>query len=250
MKVLLAIPSKNRAEILSKYTLKWLLALPLELEWRVFVEPQDYEQYTKIVDPARLVQIADNDRGLSFSKGIIKLYAQEHGYDFVFKLDDDVRGFTDFRKTCTPQETADLLVRVLGELEVYFKEYPKLGAVSFPYRNEMFLDGLAQKKVKRLQTCYLVRTHLLYSNPRLKVFEDFANGLYVLTNGYSIVQWYRVGIDLGVEVGKGTGGLQSFDRVALAQESFDVLREIYPPLLFKRVEKPWKIEPDLRSVKL
>ena len=33
-------------------------------------------------------------------------------------------------------------------------------------------------------------------------------------------------------------------------QKYELLRKIYPPLVFRKVNKPWEIEPDLRSVKI
>ena len=59
-----------------------------------------------------------------------------------------------------------------------------------------------------------------------------------------------MGQDNGVAVGEGTGGLQDFDRSQLAEIEAEQLRKMYPPLTFRKVDKPWKIEPDVKSIKL
>ena len=46
------------------------------------------------------------------------------------------------------------------------------------------------------------------------------------------------------------GGMFDFDRSKLVTQEAELLRKIYPPLIFRKVDKPWKIEPDMKSIKL
>lgn len=130
-----------------------------------------------------------------------------------------------------------------------FITYPSLGAITFPYSFQMF-EEYQYKPTKRIQTCYLTRTEFLAANPKINFFEDFAVGLTILTRGRKIMLCGKIGQDLGVKVGGGTGGLQSFDREQESLKDIEYLRQIYPPLKTRKVDKAWKIEPDLSSVDL
>lgn len=249
MKTLIAIPSKARSETLAKYSLAWLHLLPDTIPWRVFIEPQDVAEYDAVLTPDQYVVLPENNQGLGYSKEHIKQYAIDNFYDVVFKMDDDVRGFTDFRRRTTPEETAKLLAHLIPQWGQMFEVFPTLGAIAFPYRNELY-DRTEWERTKRLQTAYLIRVSCMHADRRVSTFEDFAAGLYALTRGYFLQKYGLVGLDLGVKVGGGTGGLQKFNRKELALKELDRLREIYPPLTYRVVDKPWEIEPDIRSVKL
>lgn len=246
MKILLAIPSKARAETLKKYTYQWLSLLSESVDWKIFVEPQDLGEYSGIQN---LVPLPENNQGLGYAKSFIKSYAERHGYDFIFKLDDDIRGFTDFRKKRTPIETRWFIEKNLPLWLKCFENYKDLGAIAFPYSFEMYERKLWEP-TKRVQTAYIVRTSMLYDNPNCSVFEDFATGLHIFVRGGRIMRYCMAGIDCGVKVGGGSGGHQSFDRRAKAELEVPILRSIYPPLDFRAVDKPWGIEPDIGSVKL
>lgn len=248
--ILVAIPSKNRIEALMKNTLAWVRLLGLD--YKVFVEPQDYEKYIEYVGSRNIVTLPENNRGLGYSKQCIKKYALENGHGLVFKVDDDIKGFTNYRKgSKTPEETALVVRNFLFKFEdkVWWK-YPEVKAIAFPYSFHMF-DEYEFKPVKKVQSCYIVRTEWLTDdNRQFSTFEDFSVGLNIVAHGGVVMKYGMSGQMLGIQVGQGKGGCQDFDRMKQAEVEAGLLREIYPPLVFKKVNKPWGIEPDMRSIKL
>lgn len=56
----------------------------------VFVEPQDYENYKNCYPNIEIVNIGENNKGLSFSRNNISKYATTHNLDWYWLLDDDV----------------------------------------------------------------------------------------------------------------------------------------------------------------
>lgn len=252
MKILVAIPSKNRVDILKENALSWLKYI--DADWKVFVEPQDYAKYLPFLgghseEPSHIVALSENDQGLGFSKQCMKEYAVAQGYDLVFKLDDDVKGWTEFRKILKGKEAAERFNKNLKDITEMFEKQPQVAVVSFPYSFQMFEQYLF-KKNKRVQTCYITRTEDFHADPRISVFEDFSVGLKAIVS-QKLVLWYGMsGIAMGVKVGGGTGGHQDFDRKERALKEIYVLREIYPPLAFREVDKVWCYEPDLKSLKI
>lgn len=177
--------------------------------------------------------------------------AIENGYDLIFKIDDDIKCFTDFRKRTTPKGTAEILEDFIHtEVLDNFSQHALLGAIAFPYSFHMFTEE-TWKPTKKLQTCYIVRTEFLTNDTYdFTVFEDFAVALDILVHGSKVMKYGMIGQELGIQVGKGTGGFQDFSRLELAQKDAENLRKLYPPLNFKKVNKSWGIEPDMRSIKL
>lgn len=257
MKILIAIPSKNRVETLAKCALPWVVMLDEvadlsdEIVWKVFVEPQDIEKYNTIIAMDKLVNIQDNNRGLGYAKNFIKNYAIENGYDLILKLDDDVKGFTKMRAGFkTPTEASENFAFLCNKIVPIFQDYANLGAVAFPYNNELYELGSTFEKTKRLQTTYFIRPELFAVDPAINVFEDFATGLNVLVKNKVLLKYKWAGQVLGVKVGGGTGGHQAYDRKEQAYKEIELLRKIYPPLKFRKVDKPWEVEPDIKSIKL
>ncbi len=247
MKILVAIPSKNRVDILKENTLSWVKYI--DVDWMVFVEPQDLMNYRLTVGTKNCIPLDENNKGLGYSKTIIKNYAEKYDYDLVFKLDDDVKGWTEFRKILKGKEAAERFNKNLEDIVEIFEQQPQVAVVSFPYSFQMFEQFLF-KKNKRVQTCYITRIEDFHTDPRISVFEDFSVGLKAIVS-QKLVLWYGMsGIAMGVKVGGGTGGHQDFDRKERALKEIEVLREIYPPLAFREVNKIWCYEPDLKSLKI
>lgn len=252
MKYFIAVPSKDRVETLQKHTLSWLSKIT-DIPWYVFVEPQDYEKYLPIVPESRLIQLDKNNGRLAYSKEFIRVWGEKQGFNMVYKIDDDIKGWTDKRVTFkTPEENAKRFMENHAEISELFSKFETVGAVGFPYSNEFYDERYPRFiKSKRLQTCYVIKLKYLSPDPEIKFFEDLVTGMNVLMNGEKVVRYMNSGMSLGVRVGKGTGGLQSFKRTEVeVMEEIERIRKIYPPLKFKKVNKPWKIEPDIRSIML
>lgn len=246
-KILIAIPSKNRVEILKKNALSWV---PLTgFDWVVFVEPQDSDKYASLLEGGHGYVLPENNKGLGYAKTFIKKYAEENGYTHIFKIDDDVQGFTKYRQKLYLDVTANWFKDFMKDIEVAFYKYPKVKAVSFPYNFEMY-ELKKWEVTKRVQTAFICRTQDFFASEKISVFEDFALGLKIIVNGGLILKYCMAGIEMGVKVGGGSGGHQSFDRFEQAKAEAVELRKIYPPLNFRKVDKSWKIEPDLSSLEL
>ncbi len=249
-KLLIAIPSKNRIATLLKYTYSWVKYTQAG-ELKIFVEPQDYDEYVQYIPADNLIVIPENNKGLGYVKEQILFYAKQTGSEYIFKLDDDIRCFMDFRHSFKDsKEKITFFDRMVKELVSVLEDNDKLKCICFPYSFELY-EKKKWEKTKRVATAYLIKTFSMHADRRISVFEDFAAGLHIWANNGSVLKYGLTGIDLGVDVGKGTGGHQSYDRKPQAYKEIDALREIYPPLKFKKVTgKSWDIEPDLRSVKL
>lgn len=247
MKLLIAIPSKGRAERILKYTLRYVPELGTD--WRVFVEPQDYASYAKFISSEHLVQLSDNNRGLGYSKCEIAAYAQ--GYDLVFKMDDDIRFWSKGSGSNSENslETPQILLKAIKAILSKLKQHPQLKAVSFEYKN---LQHLYNKSIfspnRRLQTAYICRTKELYPREDVSTFEDFYTTLAIWVNGGYTARYNDAGMYIEGDVGVMSGGLQSFDRAAMALRELQIMKRLYPGLKVREVKHAWKYEPDLNAV--
>ena len=225
MKCLVFIPSKGRPNNISKFVEPFMNRLGLE--YRIFVEPQESAAY-----PFKNVVVLDKDNGgLGYSDSFAKRYAEQNGYDLVFKIDDDVTG--------------------IGEIENDIHEIikafniPKVGAVVFPYSFEWYAktEKLFSRKNKRAQTCYIIRTNLFRPSHEISTFEDFYQYLLMRNDGYDTLFCSRHLIEC-VPVGQGKGGLQLFDRSAQALKEINIFKSIDPTIaVVSKPHKPWKFEP-------
>jgi hypothetical protein len=247
MEVLSVVPSKGRAELLSDRTLSWLCLT--KYPFYIFVEPQDYEAYQKTVPSESLIKLDMDDQGLGYAKWFIEKWISRHE-DLkgaaVFKLDDDIRGWNERGAPSSPEKSAKLFERAIAAGLGAFSKYPDVAAICFPYRWELYEPKQWSSLNSRLQSAYLIRARYFKGNPKISTFEDFYNYLWLRSLNKLTLRYGLIGLDN--DVGKAAGGMQSFDRRAMAPEELKIFREIYPALQARKVEgKGWTIEPSLKG---
>lgn len=252
MKTLCIIPSKGRPEELAKYTLEWIV--DSGVAYVVVVEPKEAKLYEPLGCP--LMVLPKNDRGLGYSLGHAREFAFERGYEAIWKIDDDIKKFRkryqhvhkDPLKAHEQRvETFLELYRLVGHI-MYTK--PRVGAIGFPYDGQMFGDRPYELN-KKLQTSYVIRTKLYNPRPDISTQEDYHTSIQVLKAGYKLIRLSHYGIALGIEVGKGAGGLQSFDRKKLAEAEMKLLKKEYPGLAFKyKSGTNWGYEVDFKRSRM
>lgn len=252
MRILKFVPSKNRAEIFKKHTASWLNP---DEDTKLFIEPQDREQYS-FVPEENIVVLPENDKGLGYSLYNVKQYAVEHGYDAIWKIDDDIGKFRK-RKQKQPENPAERILQKQSNFDEIEKvatqilrNKKQVGAIGFPYDNEMY-EAKDYSINQKLQTSYIVRTELFDPRPEISTQEDYWAYIHVRMQGYAVVRFGNYGISLGVEVGGGTGGLQDFDRKQLITGEMEYIRNIYPNIVFKaKPNSKWGYEVDFVKSKL
>jgi hypothetical protein len=225
MKCLVFIPSKGRTENITKFVLPFMSRL--KLDYKIFVEPQDASRYKF----SNVEVIGENDKGLGYSTLCAKAYATANGYDLMFRVDDDVKGI-------------GAIENDISKILAAFK-FEKVGAVVFPYSFEFYSksEKLFTRVNKRSQTCYIIRTSLFRPSEKVSTFDDFYQYLLLRTDGYDTLLCSRHLIECA-PVGKGAGGLQSFNREELAKKEIAIFRAIDPSIeVITKLDKPWKYEP-------
>jgi hypothetical protein len=248
MKVLIFVPSRSRPEQLKQFTYSWLQHT--DKDFVIVVEPQQAEMYK---DFKNLLIMDKNDGGLGYATHFVREYALKNGYDVVFKIDDDIQQFVNYRGTFGDTERGSIERQKLcyERFEKAYENAVKLlqknraiGAIGFPYRGEMFPD-LKPVTFGKLQTCYLVRTECYDPEPDWQSQEDFVAYINVVGMGYKVARLNTHGLDLGIEVGMGEGGIQDFDREALTKAEMPLIKAKYPNVVFKyKPNRPWKYEID------
>lgn len=84
------IPSKGRAQY--GHTAKLLDDCEIT-NYKIVVEPQDYDAYVARWGKEKIVMLPENDQGISFSRSYIKKYSRERGEKFHWQMDDDMISF-------------------------------------------------------------------------------------------------------------------------------------------------------------
>ena len=231
MKCLVCIPSKGRPGNIKKNIEPFMQRLGLE--YKIFVEPQDLDQYQF----NHVIALDANDKGLGYATSFAKDYAEENGYDLIFKIDDDTKAIGEIEKDWP---------KVIKAFEI-----KKVGAIAFPYSFEWYAksDKLFTRANKRIQTCYIIRTKLWRPTEAVSTFEDFYEFLLLRMDNYDTLFCSKHLIDCA-PVGGGAGGLQSFDRSSMALKEINIFKSIDPTIqVIKKPEKPWKYEPKFTGKK-
>ena len=226
MRVLVIIPSKGRADVFKNYGKKFVDSLGLDSI--VVLEKEDYDLYEH---PNKLM-LKKSNAGIGYSLFHGKQYAKENKYDLIFKIDDDVSSIGNIRE--------DLKIIIS-----YFKKYPKLGAVCFPYDFEFYnkSDKLFTHINKRIQTCYLIRVDSFRPMEGVNTFEDFSQFFHIVNNNEFTLFCAKHAIKCK-PVGSGSGGCQAFDRKKQAEKEIEYFKSIDPTIkVIIKENKPWYYEP-------
>lgn len=255
-KVLIAVPSKNRwrEKEIQRMTLSWLRHTTYD--YRIFVEPQDLENYQQQGIP-NLVVLDKNNAGLGYSKSFIDKYAKKHKYEYIFKVDDDVYRWRDIRNRgigigksggTTKKQYCEIFEKIITDSLPVLEDTPEIGAISLPYGQELREITMFTEINKRLQSCYLIRTSLFFKEELVEIstMEDFSTFFHVLKSGFLTIRYGLTGIDCE-RVGRNSGGIQDFNRMEKNKREKEILEKIYPEVVWKRVNKNWQWEPDLRK---
>lgn len=213
MRLLIAVPSKKRAEVFEKFAKKFISKF--DQDKILVLEKEDYNDYSF----ENKLMLDKSNQGLSYSLKSIKKYASENGYDLILKVDDDVK-------------TIGKLWEDIDKIITVFERNPTVGAVSFPYKFQFYSisNQLFTHANKRLQTCYIIRTDSYAIDKKASnLFEDFYNFMMLIRNGYHTLFCSRHAIDCK-PVGEGKGGIQCFDRKKLAIEAIREFKSIDPTI--------------------
>lgn len=262
MKLLIACPSKGRVDKLELNTWGWLKYT--KFPFKFFVEEQDFPDYKSLLGERNLVVLPESDKGLWYAKKQIQKYGIENGYDYLFKLDDDVQSWRDPSNRGlgkdAPKRTKEYRCEHLFEpiiknsIELLNANNWLIGAISLMYGNDM-KSFTGEKWIginKRLQSCYIIKTELFVPDdyPNFQgSYEDFVTFFNIVKKQYFTVRYGLTGMDVQ-PVGKNKGGCQSFDRRQGAKQEMDYLLKYFPEIIWKPVQgKNWDFEPDFRKLK-
>lgn len=236
MKLLIVIPSKRHSEAIFKRTLKWVTRTGFDV--RIFVEPQEleayreaarnanYENYTSISDDM-FIDIGRDNTDLGYAKGFMKRYAEENGYELVFKLDDDIKRFHGQGKV-KPIDSMIIDFSVLvGHCRSAFGRYKDLAAISFDYGKEV--QELKQWTAINppLNSSYIIKTE--YMQEGFSSTENFAQYLYIRSLDKVTLRYGLLAIDVA-NVDDRIGGWHKSNYLEKLEEELPRLKQIYPNL--------------------
>ena len=231
----LCILTKNRVKEMHTFNLF------KDYEVYLFVEPQDFEAYTEAYPNTQIVNIQENDKGVTFCRNFILNYFKG---ERILILDDDIKRlfYRDARfkhKQTTPKEVLEELDKILD------KGYVQ-ASISFKGSNTLYKKPY---KVNGRVWCMsafnldsLEKNNIRY-DPLAIYFQDFDITAQILSKGLSNCISYRYCFDC-VPMGNNKGGQQSFNRKKLSESSLNhLLTKWYGVMKIKHNKKTGCLEP-------
>lgn len=229
MKTLICVPSKGRATLFAKKTLKVLEHT--ETPFRVFVEPQEIEVYAAVMPRLNLVSIGEANQGLGYALNFIREYALSRDIQMVWKMDDDVHNWYDCPRVKPKKRQAEALddcVRNVARIKKRVGD--SLAGISFGNKFfHTYADGYSHVG-KMFETTYMVDpTCWLTPLATRGYHEEFVASAHIITQGKLSLRYAALAWDADLSIA--SGGLQSFDRVKEQRKYFAVLAKAHPELM-------------------
>lgn len=170
------IPSKGRAR-----TNKATRTLS-GLNYKLVVEPQDYDEYCLIHSSEHVIQLDKNNQGLAYARNFIKNYSRSIGEEKHWQVDDDIEGFKVRKKGAERNEkvTAITCLSIVEHCTDMFSNVAVSGINSDIFA---FSRSRAVQKNKLTCQCVLV-DNKMKGDWAYGGVEDWHYTLSVLENGY------------------------------------------------------------------
>lgn len=235
-KILIAIPSKARYDRIMKYTAGWLTGS--NLNWKVFIEPREIPFYKQVLEPSHLASIGENDKGMHFVLNKIGDYARRHGYRYIFKIDDDCKGFDLYPNN----DPINNIIYIIHDIVQEFEKDPKLGGVRFIQKRFWLYRKKETKRFshrnKPLWGISIYRTEAYPQLPsEINHFDDTIHSLMMWAKGWETMTYCNAGCDVLQNAGK--GGHYSFDRQQMAYNAIKHVKDnMFPKVGFKDNSNP------------
>ena len=120
------IPSKGRWE--SRHTMKMFDRLGID--YTVVIEPQEFDKYSKVIPPEKLLCTPHTDAGLTTTRNWIWNYAESKGYEKFWSFDDNIFDLWRLHDNLNIKMETGTPIRVL---EDFSDRYKNVGVVGMQY---------------------------------------------------------------------------------------------------------------------
>lgn len=175
------IPSKGRSD--SRKTVKALDLIGVP--YRVVVEPQQFDDYAAVIDPAKLLVLPHSDKGLHVTRNWIWEHSLSEGHDWHWQIDDNISGFFRLHRNLKTPVADGTIFYVAEE---FVGRYESIAQAGFNY----FMFASRKTKIPpfylntRIYSCTLNRNDLPF---RYRSFfnDDTDLSLQMLKAGWATV---------------------------------------------------------------
>lgn len=244
------VPTKGRHE--SRLTIKALEAIGVP--YRAVIEPQEYDQYAAVIDPANLLVLPHSDKGLVVTRNWIWDYAQhELQTPYYWTIDDNVIAFWRWNRNKKQRVKTGSIFAAMEDFVARYTNVPIAGMNYFMFIKQKYRDAPIRLNT-RVYSNMLIQTDA--ADPTGKPYrnEGFYNDdtdlcLRVLKDGYCTILFNAFLIEKSVTMtvkGGMTPYYQGDGRYKMAKE----LQEKHPDVVkITRKWGRWQHQVDYRPFK-
>lgn len=183
-KYVIYILSKGRARLVkTTHTIQ-------NLNYKLVVEPQDYDDYCNVYTSDKVIRMDKNDQGITYVRNFIKQYSRSRGEEKHWQLDDDIEKFLVRKQTASKNVTADplLCISFVEHCMDMFSNVAISGISSAAYA---FSKRYAVHHNRLAYQCVLV-DNSVDIEWTTKITEDWAYTLSVLEAGYCTLAFHHI----------------------------------------------------------
>lgn len=214
------------------------------LKYKLVVEPQDYDLYCSEYSSDFVIQMDENNMGVSYVRNFIKKYSTKLGEKYHWQLDDDISRFLIRKKGTTKNilSTPLICISVAEYCTDMFSNISISGICSSTYA---FSKKYAVQSNRLAYQCMLINnnTEIEFANLRAGVDWDYT--LRSLEHGYCTLAFYHImqeSAPTGVFSGGNTEIAYIGNKRKLSYESFI---ELWPGRFsikeFPKSNKRWRL---------
>ena len=239
MKTLIVIPSYNRPYEIKKKIGYWIEEIK-NADVRVFICPDQAMYYEQALDPKYIV-LGEKQGGVGgyvAQLAFAKKWAEENGYEYIIKCDDDMV----FK--CNGVKKPDQGKRIDESILLFEERFEadiNLAAIAYCGPME-YLHGDKQSfkpRNKHFSGNYVIRLNRWFILKDVHILEDMYVWLEIKDKRLGYCETY-LGLYQDAALGSNEGGLQSFDRMKMSLDAYNTLKDKYYPHLFLKDKEKFK----------
>lgn len=180
------IPSKGRPNTTTAAVLD-----AAGLEYKIVIEPQDYDSYLSVHGHGKLLVLDKNDGGLRYVRNFIKRYSISIGETKHWELDDDLEQFYIRPKSSPKNIPSDALfcLTAVEHCMDMFSNVALAGICSYAYA---FSKRYAVQKNRHVYQCVLFDNSVTVAESALCAVEDWDHTFTVLEQGYCTLAFHHI----------------------------------------------------------
>lgn len=196
------------------------------IPYKLFVEPQDYEEYSKHYESDTLVNIEADNRGISYVRNFIKKYSTLKGDKSHWQMDDDIRKF---KIRMNGKNSVVKPVHALSIVEKTNNLFSNIGiagltspAFAFSKKDPVIVNQLAY-------SCVLINNQVDIEWPEnLSGVEDWHYTLTLLENKWCTLSFSHILFEAPVTATQKGGNMKHWESKEKRRKLYEKFVKVWP----------------------